>query len=56
MSTIKEFETRDDICKYIAENIPDNGEKVYEVSTNDEGEICLYEKILIGKVCKDDTK
>ena len=48
---IEEFETVKEMCDFVLEQAK-NSERIYGISTNEDGETCLYQKVLIGKVAK----
>lgn len=47
----QEFETLKEMCDFVLQQAKNN-ERIYEIGTNDDGETCLYQKVLIGKVVK----
>jgi hypothetical protein len=49
----KEFETLKEMCNFVLQQAK-NSECAYEIGKNEDGETCLYQKILVGKV-KDDA-
>lgn len=47
----REFETLKEMVDFVLEKSKE-GECAYEIGNNEEGETCLYEKVLVGKVMK----
>ncbi len=47
----KEFKNTKEMCDFVFEQSK-KGECAYEIGNNEDGETCLYEKVLIGKVVK----
>lgn len=46
---IRKFETVKEMCDFVLEQAK-NTEPSYEIGKNEDGETCLYEKVLVGKV------
>lgn len=46
---IEKFETLKEMCDFVLQQAK-NGEHIYEIGNNDDGETCLYDKVLVGKV------
>lgn len=51
----QEFETLKEMCDFALQQSK-NSEKIYEIGNDENGEICLYEKVLIGKVVENGKK
>ena len=53
----KEFESVKEMCDFVFEQSKSTKvECAYEIGNNEDGETCLYEKVLVGKVVKNGDK